>query len=221
MGMTEAKARHRSGQKRKLMHALLMFAVSAVCLYMIADLWPGLRYDLSSKTMRDLGRAEGLDIRALKIPEDSFVKVKGITSTRGATVKGGRASSWLMPERWFRQLAGSAIILEAEVGQDKKLRERFSMFSEITVQGRLRYIHKHSDYANVLNFYKQHYHYDVPPYAVVITVNRVPGGSYKSLLGTLALIVVLLLNIGMFFFVLRRKTVVNANAEETGSGPDT
>ena len=211
MGMSEAKARHRNEQKRKLMHAVLMFAVSGICLYMIADLWPGLRYDLSSKSLRDLGRAEGLDIRALKIPEDSFVQVKGITSNRGATVKGGQVSSWILKERWFRQLAGSAIILEAEVGQDEALRKRFAMFSEITVKGRLRYIHKHSDYDNVLNFFKQHYHYDVPPYAVVITVDRVPGGSYKSLLAALALLAVLLINIVVFFWLLRRKPVVDAS----------
>lgn len=215
MGMSEAKAQHRNKQKHKLMHTVLMLAVSGLCLFMIADLWPGLMYDLSSKKLRDLGRAEGLDIKSLKIPEDSFVQIKGITGTRGATVKGSQASSWLMPERWFRQLVGSAIILEAKVGQDKKLRDRFSMFSELTVKGRLRYIHKNSDYANVISFFKQHYHYDVPAYAVVITVNRVPGGSYKSLLAVLALLAVLLINIGTFFFVMRRKVVVNANQPET------
>lgn len=214
MSITQAKAQHRSQQQRKLMHGLLMIAVSAVCVYMIADLWPGLRYDLSSQAVRDLGRAEGLDLKSLNLREDSFVRVKGITNNRGATVKGGQVSSRLLSERWYRQLAGSAIFLEIEVGDDEAERERFGMFTEVKVQGRLRFLRAHSDYANVIAFFKQHFNYEVPDYAVVITVDRVPGGSLRTLYAVMALTLVMLINIAVFVLVLRKRPVIDATQPE-------
>ena len=46
----------------------------------------------------------------------------------------------------------------------------------------------------------------------MITVDRVPGGSYSSLVTTALLVLVALINIALFLFVMLRKPRVVADA---------
>lgn len=202
---------YRRKQQGKLLQALLMLGVIALCIYMVRDQWDDVRYDLSEQELLDLGRAEGADPGAEVGERDLYVRITGITSSRGAMVKSGRLGSLLRSDRWYRQLVGAPVFLEIEVGQDEVLQDRFPVFAEVSAQGRGRLLRSSSDYDGIVKFFKERYGYDMPETSLVISVDRVPGGSYGSLVTTALLVLVALINIGLFVFILVRRPRVVAD----------
>ncbi|MFH1807768.1 MAG: hypothetical protein ABIJ09_03430 [Pseudomonadota bacterium] len=214
MSLSEQRQQFSRRQRGKTLQAALMVFVIGLCGTMIADLWDDVRYDLSTQPVRDLGRAEEASLDLAEVPDDCYVKIRGIIGNRGAVVKGGRVSALVYPERWYRQLVGSPILIEIEVGEDEARRERYSMFTELTIQGRARRLHAHSEFANVLAFYKNRYGYEVPPRGVVISVDRIPGQQHGALIGVILLCLVALSNIGLLVLLIRRKPRIEATAPD-------
>lgn len=210
MSLSEQRRDFSRRQKGKTLQAALMVFVVGLCGTMIAGLVDDVRYDLSAQPLRDLGRAEEARLDPGELPDDSYVQIAGLIGNRGAVVKGGRVSSLIYPERWYRQLVGSPILIEVEVGEDEARRERFGMFSDLTVRGRARRIHAHDDYQSVVAFYRQRYGYEIPPNGVVIEVDRIPGQQHGALIGTILLALVALSNVALLVFVMRRKPRLDA-----------
>jgi hypothetical protein len=218
MSLSEQRQDFSRRQKGKTLQAALMVFVVGLCATMIAGLWDDVRYDLSDQALRDLGRAEEADLDPAALPDDSYVQISGVIGNRGAVVKGGRVSSLIYPERWYRQLVGSPILIEIEVGDDEARRERFGMFNDLTLRGRARRIHAHGDYQSVVAFYRQRYGYEIPPHGVVISVDRVPGQQHGALIGVLLLGLVALTNVALLVFVVRRKPRLDAAAAAESGG---
>lgn len=212
MKLSEAVRTHLRRQQGRLLQGLLMVGVTVLCGYMIADQWDDLRYDLSSQQLLDLGRVEGSDPGAKVGERDLYVRIQGITSSRGAVVKAGRLGSLLRSDRWYRQMVGAAVFLEIEVGSDDELKERYPVFAEVTAEGRGRLMRSSSDYDGIVKFFREHYGYEMPATALVVTVDRAPGGSYVALVTVLVLFLIALLNMALLIFVLLRKPPVPADA---------
>lgn len=215
MSHAEAMRGFRAQRRNRMLHGMLMLFVVGLCGYMIRDLLDDLRYDLGSQPRLDLGRVEGADIAGQIGEGDRYVQLTGIIGNRGAVVSGGRVSSLLNPERWYRQLVGNPLVLEIEVGDDEVKRERYQMFTEVTVEGRARFIQRnHNEYESIITFFKQRFGYDLPAHAIIVTVDRVPGKQKKSLIVVIFIAGVALLYVFLIvFFVLRRKPLVQADAE--------
>lgn len=211
MKLTEERTAYRRRQRGKALQALLMLFVIGLCGYMIRDQWDDLSYDLSEQSLVDLGRAEGSDPGTTVGDRDLFVRISGITSSRGAMIKAGRLGSLLRSDRWYRQLVGAPVFLEIEVGQDEAMKQRYPVFAEVDAEGRGRLLRSSSDYDGIVSFFQQHYGYEMPENALVISVDRRPGGSYGSLVTSGLLGLVALLNLTLLVFVLLRKPRVEAD----------
>lgn len=190
---------------RLWLHTLLMVFVMALCGYMIVDLWDDVRYDLSDQTPIELGRAEGADFAARIGDGDHYVRASGIVSNRGAVIKAGRLGALLRPELWYRQLIGAPVFLELDVTADPTTKERFALFTDVTVEGRGRRLFGTSDYASLVPFFQARFGYKIPDNAVVITVGRLPGGQHRALLACVLLGLVGVINLALFVMVLRRQ----------------
>lgn len=209
MGFSEAMRQRGRGQRNKLLHGLLMIGVVVLCGYMIRDLWDDVLYELSGQKQTDLGRAEGVNLGEIVGNRDLYVKVAGIVSNRGAVVKAGKVGSMIRPERWYRQLVGCAAFLEIEVDDESK-KQRYQMFTDVTVSGRGRLLRRSGDYDNIVTFFKKQYGYTIPQHAVVISVDHSPGSKYGAIIGSALLGLVACINVFLFIFVLRRKPRVVA-----------
>lgn len=192
------------GRATPLLQAGLMLAVVGLCLYLVHDLWPDLRYSLAPQSAIDLGRAEGADFSAQLHDGDRFVRVTGIVSNRGAVVKWGRLGALWRSERWYRQLVGSSVFLELPAGADPNGTPALQTFADVTVEGRGRLFRTDAKYDEIASFIQHQYGYAVPDSAIVVAVDQRPGPRAGIAIGSALLGALALINVVGLAALLRR-----------------
>jgi hypothetical protein len=188
----------------QLLQAGLMLAVIGLCLYLVHDLWPDLRYSMAPAAALELGRAEGADFAPQLIEGDRFVRVTGIVGNRGAVVKWGRLGALWRGELWYRQLVGSSVFLEvpAAVPADAP---PLATFSDVTVEGRGRLFRDDAKFDEIAAFMQSQYGYSIPDGAVLIAVGQRPGAGAGIAVGCALLGLLALVNAVALVALLRRR----------------
>jgi len=186
-----------------LLQAALMLAVIGLCLYLVHDLWPDLRYSMTTQSELEFGRVEGADFSAQLRDGDRFVRVTGIVSNRGAVVRWGRLGALWRRELWYRQLVGSSVFLEMPAA-DNPNGPPLQTFSDVTVEGRGRLFRTDSKFGEIAAFMQSQYSYAVPDSAVVIGVDQRPGQQVGILVGSALLGVLALVNVIALVALVRR-----------------
>ncbi|MBN2357971.1 MAG: hypothetical protein JXR83_00865 [Deltaproteobacteria bacterium] len=187
-----------------LLQAALMLGVLGLCLYLVRDLWPDLRYQLLRQSEIELGRAEGADFSAQLMDGDRYVRLTGIVGNRGAVVRWGRLGALWRRQLWYRQLVGSSVFLEIPASPGEAADSRLQLFSEVTVAGRGRLFRRDAKFPEIASFMQKHYGYAVPDNAVVVAVGQRPGQRYGVLVGCALLGALALVNAIALAALLRR-----------------
>ena len=185
----EAKLAPKTGISRQRLLVTLMVIAALAWLA-----WPWqdeLAFHFSNKEPIDLGDAVGVMERLPKGP-NAYVRLQGILSNKAATVSGLRPGSLRMGPVQVRRLLGASIFVEFD--QDTFL-DRYQMFTQIDVQGRLQDFGPDSELAPAYYYFKERLKMKFPPNAKVLIVDERPGEMWRYPIGVAFCLVLIMFSI--------------------------
>ena len=132
-------------------------------------------YHFSDKKAVDMGDAIGVMSR-LPAEPDAYVSMQGILSNKAATISGLRPGSLRMGPVQVRQFLGASIFVEFD--QDSLL-DRYQMFTQISVSGRLQDFGPDSELAVAYAYFKDRLKMKIPENAKLLIVDEKPGTLWR------------------------------------------
>ena len=169
----EAKLAPKTGiSKQRLVVTLMVIGALA----WLALPWKDeLQFHFSNQEVVDLGDAIGVMERLPDRP-NAYVRMQGILSNKAATVSGLRPGSLRMGPVQVRRLLGASIFVEFD--QDTFL-DRYQMFTQVDVQGRLQDFGPDSELAPAYHYFKERLNLKFPPNAKLLIVDERPGEMWR------------------------------------------